>query len=375
MLKSKKSPAYQNQKLELTQRLKKLKSLLKLKNLDAFLVSSQANRTYLTGWQGDSESGFVLVTPTAEYIITDSRYSEHALRETNLFEIIETTEGIGPALNEIVEKDRLNSVGFESRDLSVFSLKRLTKFVKEAKVIPNAHLVEEIRSIKSAFEIEQLKRAAVAGDKAFKYILGFIHPGRTEEEIAWELTNAMRKFGAGSNAWDPLIVAAGANSSMAHYQPGNAKIKKGDQVLLDFGANVDGYCSDMTRMVFAGKPNEEQKKIYNAVLEAQKIGLSLVKEGRRAAIIDKKVRRFIEKQSNYCYRHGLGHGIGLEVHELPSVSIHSKQKLVAGNTITIEPGIYIPKWGGVRIEDMVVVTKDGCRVLTKAPKEINGVTI
>jgi len=110
-------------------------------------------------------------------------------------------------------------------------------------------------------------------------------------------------------------------------------------------------------------------------LEAQKIGLSLVKEGRRAAIIDKKVRRFIEKQSNYCYRHGLGHGIGLEVHELPSVSIHSKQKLVAGNTITIEPGIYIPKWGGVRIEDMVVVTKDGCRVLTKAPKEINGVTI
>ncbi|MDP2720866.1 MAG: Xaa-Pro peptidase family protein [bacterium] len=357
------------------QRVKKLQKQLAERNLDAFLISGQANRFYLTGWEGDPESGYLLIIPNTALLITDARYTEHATKQTDGFEIFETKEGPGPTLKEIVEKYKLKLVGFESHDLSFFENSKIKKFIKPARLVPVAHFVEELRSVKDEIEIENIKKSVSIAEKTLAHVLKFIKPGHTEKEIAWEMEKYMREAGAQKMAWEPFIVAAGANSSMAHYGAGDTKVKKGDALQIDYGCVYAGYHCDISRVVFVGKPDTKQKEIYNLVIEAQKIGIEMVKEGRNAGVIDKKVRNFLEKRTKYYYKHSLGHGVGLEVHELPSVSLTRKNKLVAGNVITIEPGIYIPGWGGVRIEDMVLVTKTGSEVLTKIPKRIEEVTI
>jgi len=361
------------------ERARKVRGRLSEANLDALLVSSKTNRCYLTGWTADSESGFVLITSQKSFIITDSRYSEHAARESAGFEIVETDE-IGPALREVSEKEMIKTIGYESRHLSVFSFKRIKKFLGRVKLLPTAHLIEELRAVKDKLELEKIKKAASLADKTFAHVLNFAKSGMSEEEIAWEMEKFMREAGSEKAAWDPIIVAAGPNSSMAHWRATKRRIKKNDLVLVDFGCVYAGYCSDISRVFFVGRPNSQQTRIYNLVLEAQKFGIKLVKEGCLGATVDKKVRAFLEKrlpvrQVKNIYQHALGHGVGLEVHELPSVSIRRKSKLASGNVLTIEPGIYIPGWGGVRIEDMVLVTEKGCEVLTKSPKEIREVTI
>src|SRR4030067_2237808 len=352
----------------LKQRESEVRERLKERSLDALLVSSVINRFYLTLWQGDVESGFVLVTPEKNFVITDSRYTEHVSKGTAGFEVVETSEGIGPTLVDLFGKNRLKRVGYESHDLSVFSYQRIKKFTKGAKLVPVAHLIEEIRAVKSDDEVSKLKKSASIAAKAFNHILNVIKPGVTEAEIAWEMEKYMRRTGAEKMAWEPFIVATGPNSSMPHYGAGEGKIKRGDMVQLDYGCSWQGYKCDISRVVFVGKPSEEQARIYNLVLEAQKLGLSLVKDGKSGAAVDLAVRKFLEKETPHFYRHSLGHGVGLEVHELPYVNARRKSRLEAGNVITIEPGIYIPRWGGVRIEDTVLVTKTGCQVLTKAPK-------
>ncbi len=316
-----------------------------------------------------------MVTRKKGYILTDSRYSEHAALASTGFKVIQTDEGIGPSLRGLTKGLKLRRIGYESHHISVFSLQRIKKFLKSVRLVPVAHLVEEIRSVKNDAEITNVRKATLIAEKAFKHVLKFIRPGMSEKEIAWEIEQYMRGLGSEKAAWDPFIVAAGKNSSMAHWGATGAKIKKGDQVQLDYGCSYRGYVCDISRVVFVGKPSGEQKRIYNLVLDAQKLALSLVKAGRGAATIDKKVRAFLEKSTKHCYRHALGHGVGLEVHELPYVNERRKNKLAVGNVITIEPGIYIPGWGGVRIEDLVLVTKDGYKPLTKAPKRIEEVTI
>ena len=357
------------------QRLADVRRRLKRRNLDAILISSPSNKFHLTGWRGDAESGFVIISRKKGYIITDSRYTEHATRESINFRIIETGEGVGPSLRELAKGLKLRRIGYESHHISVFSLQRIKKFLKGVRLVPVAHLVEELRSVKDETEVANIKKAANIAEKTFKHILKFIRPGISEKEIAWEMEKFMRSLGAEKMAWDPFVVAAGKNASMAHWGATDAKIKKGDQVQLDYGCFYRGYVCDISRVVFVGKPTEEQKRIYNLVLEAQKLALSFVKAGKQAATIDKKVRNFLGKHTKDHYRHALGHGLGLEVHELPYVDERRKNKLAAGNVITIEPGIYIPGWGGVRIEDMVLVTKDGYKLLTKAPKKISEVTV
>lgn len=365
---------------QLSERLKKVRRRFLEANLDGLLVSLPPNCCYLTGWPSDPESGFVLITRQKSDIITDSRYSEHAAKETAGFEIIEAEEGIGPALREIAGNEGIRVLGFESHHLSVFAFKRLQRFLKEVKLAPVAHLIEELRATKDEAEVVAIKKVANIADKTFEHILSFAKPGMTEGEVAWEIEKFMRETGAERTAWDPIIVAAGPNSSMAHYGAGDTQLKKEDIVLADFGCVYQGYHSDISRVFFVGKPTDQQMKIYNLVLEAQRLGISLVREGRLGSTIDKKVRSFLEKrlparQAKNIYRHALGHGVGLEAHELPSVSIRRKNRLVAGNVVTIEPGIYIPGWGGVRIEDMVFVTKEGYKLLTKAPKEIKEITV
>ncbi|MCH7541216.1 aminopeptidase P family protein [Patescibacteria group bacterium] len=359
----------------LKQRVSEVRERLKEKNLDAFLVSSAPNRFYLTGWHGDSESGFVLITREKNFIITDVRYTEHVSKETAGFKVIETNEGIGPTLRELFSEKNLKRIGYESHHLSVFHFKRMKRLAKEAKFVPIANLIEEIRAVKSESEIWKLARSARIASKAFDHVLNFIQPGLTEAEVAWEMEKFMKTMGAEKMAWEPLIVATGANSSMVHWGAGNNKIKKGDQVQLDYGCSSQGYQCDISRVVFVGKPNKKQAEIYNLVIEAQKLGLSLVKEGRVGGMIDLKVQKYLAKYSKYYYRHSLGHGVGLEVHELPYINTSRKSRLESGNIITIEPGIYIPRWGGVRIEDTVLVTKYGYQALTKSPSKLSEVTI
>jgi len=365
----------------LEKRLYKLHAKLKKNSLDAFIVSATPNRYYLSGWNGDSESGWVVVTLDKSYILTDSRYTEHATGEAPGFEITEYEASLPEFFGEFSAKLNLKRVGFESHDLSVFNLRRLRRFTKHLKLVPVAHLIEDLRTVKDQVEIENIASAVRIADTAFDYILNFVKPGKTEVEIAWEMEKFMRDAGAEKMAWDPFIVASGQNSSMAHWGASEEKIKKNDMVLVDYGCVVGGYYSDTSRVFFVGRPTTEQKKVYNLVLDAQKLGESLVKEGARGSTIDKKVRSFLEKnlpagrQAQNIYRHSLGHGVGLEIHELPRLSIHSKNKLQYCNVLTVEPGVYIPGWGGVRLEDVVVVEKEGCRVLTKASKDIKEVTI
>jgi Xaa-Pro aminopeptidase len=278
-------------------------------------------------------------------------------------------------LRDLAKGLKLRRIGYESHHISVFSFQRIKKFLKGVRLVPVAHLVEELRSVKDETEVANIKKVASIAEKTFKHILKFIRPSVSEKEIAWEMEKFMRSLGAEKMAWDPFVVAAGKNASMAHWGATEAKIKRGDQVQLDYGCFYRGYGCDISRVVFVGKPTEEQKRIYNLVLEAQKLALSFVKAGKQAATIDKKVRNFLGKHTKNHYRHALGHGLGLEVHELPYINILRKNKLAAGNVITIEPGIYIPGWGGVRIEDMVLVTREGYKLLTKAPKKIEDVTV
>ena len=369
-----------NQKLYVSARVKRLQSRLKEKQLNAFLVSAGSNRFYLTLWQGDDESGFLLITPQEKYLITDSRYTEHATNLTD-FQIIESNDGIGPVLAKLAVLHKLKRIGFESHDVSVFTIGRLRKFLKGIKLVPVAHFVEEFRRTKDEAEISNLKKASLITDKAFTHILKFIKAGRTEAEIAWEMERYMRGLGAEKMAWEPFIVATGKNASMAHWGASGAKLKRGDMVQLDYGCVFGGYACDMSRVVFLGSPDKKQKEIYNLVVKAQQIGLSLVKRGVEASKIDRKVHEFIENnlpgwlKPEYIYKHSLGHGVGIDVHELPYVSEKRKNRLEEGNMITIEPGIYVPGWGGVRIEDTVLVTKTGYTNLTRATKKITDVII
>lgn len=358
----------------LKQRLRALVGQVEKRNLDAFLVSSETNRYYLTGWQGDAESGFCLITKRENYYLTDTRYSEHVTKATN-FKIIESNSGIDSSLEGLVDKLKIRSIGFESHDLSVFSRGQIKRHLKGVKLIPVDHLIEVKRSVKDDQEISGIKKSSSIADSAFDHIRKFITPGIKESDVAWELEKYMRIQGADAMAWSPFIVAAGKNSSMAHWGATETKIKKGDMVQLDYGCSYKGYVCDISRVVFVGEPNEKQKKIYMQVFEAQKIGLSLVKEGVNGAEIDKKVQGFLKKKTKYYYKHSLGHGVGINVHELPYVSTSRKNKLEAGNVITIEPGIYIPGWGGVRIEDTILVTKTGYKLLTKAPKKIEAIVV
>lgn len=350
----------------LNSRLDKLREKLSQEKIDSLLVSNDYNRFYLTGWPGDPESGYLLITAKKAFILTDGRYTEEAVESTPHFEtrefgLIETF------WKNLFRELKVQKVGYESRDLSVFDLKRLKKLAK-VRFVPTIDLLEGLRATKDQEEIVLLKKSADISDQAFNFVLKNIKPGQTEREIAWEMEKFMRECGAEKNAWNPLIVASGSNSSKVHYAAGERKLKKGDQVLLDWGCYFKGYASDISRMAFLGTPTEKQAQVYTLVLEAQKLAIEQVRADKPNKLVDLAARDFLTKKTKFTFSHAVGHGVGLEVHELPQVNFRTKEKLNVGDVITVEPGIYEPGWGGVRIEDMVLVKKKGIELLTKAPK-------
>ena len=336
-------------------------------NVDGMLITNQFNRKYLSGFTGST--GVVLISKGDSKFITDFRYIEQATAQCVGFEIVKQTIPYNELVNEECKKMGIKRLAFEQDNLTYATFKAYeSKF--EGELIPVSGLVEEQRKVKTADEIAIIQTAADIADATFKYILDFIKPGLTELEVSNEMEFFMRKAGATSSSFE-IIVASGWRSALPHGVASSKVIEKGDMVTLDFGAMYNHYVSDMTRTVAVGDPGEKLKEIYAIVLEAQENGNVHIRPGISGIEADALARDIITAKGYGDYfGHGLGHSIGLEVHEGPNLSFRSPEILVPGNVVTNEPGIYIPELGGVRIEDDLVITEIGNYPLTISTKEL-----
>ncbi len=337
---------------------------MKEKDIEAFVIYKFVNVTYITGFTGDDS--VALVTHDKAIFITDGRYTEQAQKEVKDFEVIEHKTGIKEVLKEYIKTLEIKKLAFEE-NISYGQYRELKELL-EIELIPQANLVETLRMVKDEEEIENIKKAQNITDRAFEHLLKFIKVGMTEKEVALELEYFMKKQGAEDLSFD-TIVASGKRSSLPHGKASEKVIEKGDFVTIDFGCKVGGYCSDMTRTIVMGKASEKQKEIYNIVLEAQQKAIDNIRAGITSKEADLLARSVIEEKGyGQYFSHSLGHGVGLEVHEAPSLSFKKEEILKEGAIVTVEPGIYIPDFGGVRIEDMVLLKEDGVINLTKSPK-------
>lgn len=352
-------------------RLSKVKELLSKQHLDAVLISSVPNIIFLTGFSSFSSferEAFLLITKDKQYVITDGRYSEAVESKIKGFKLQEIAlkSPFETVIKDIIQKHQIKIVGIEENNLTVSEYIKLKKYFKNLK---NFNLNSQ-RIIKDTDELKIIEKACNLGDKAFEYILGQIKPGISEKELAFKFECFVKERNA-DLSFKPIF-AFSKNSSVPHHETGNTKLNKKDIILMDFGVKIDNYCSDMTRTVFIGKANEEEKKIYKTVLEAQKKAIDFLnsnpsKEGKD---VDKVVRDYIMSFGYPNIPHSTGHGIGLEVHEAPRLSLKSKDILKQNMVFSIEPGIYIPSKFGIRIEDLVTLDKNSPKILTHSPKTI-----
>lgn len=342
-------------------RVKKLRSLLRDEKLECLIVTSVANVTYLTGFLGDDS--WVVVFQKAIYLITDSRYTEQSQKQCRYCKIIEREKSMPYAAASLLKKYKsVKTVALEgSSSISVWNA--LKKEIK-LKIKPVDGLVESCREIKDSTELLATKKAITVAKNALAKVLKQIKPGIAEAELAAIIDYEIHRSGS-TNSFD-TIVAFGGNASSPHHQPTNRKLKKNDTILIDFGAKVQGYCSDLTRCYAIGKVSKLYKKAYEVCFYAQRQAIKAVKAGAKIIDVDKVAREIIAKADLPVYGHGTGHGTGLEIHEKPSLSPLSKGILKAGQIITIEPAIYIPGKLGIRIEDDILVTETGCQVLSKS---------
>lgn len=349
-------------------RLKNIRERMAREGYDSILITKKHNVYYLSGFTGTA--GVLFITMDDAYLITDFRYIQQAKEQTLEFNVLKYEDTIWATLNNLVRQNGLNNIAFESNHVTYNQYERMKKEIAEIQLIPTQDIVEDLRIKKDEEEILTIERAARIADETFEYILDIIKPGISERDIACELEYFMKQKGAEGIAFD-TIVASGIRSALPHGVADNKKIEKGDFVTLDFGCKLNRYCSDMTRTIVIGKPDEEQKKIYKTVFEAQKAAREYVKSGLTGEEVD-KVARDIINLGGYegLFGHGLGHGVGVEIHEAPRLAPGFKRKLEENMVVTIEPGIYINSLGGVRIEDLVVITEDGCRELSNSSREL-----
>ncbi|WP_408954663.1 M24 family metallopeptidase [Natroniella sp. ANB-PHB2] len=349
-------------------RIEKLRVKLKKEKIDALLVNDPANRRYLSGFTGTA--GSLLITQQDAMLVTDFRYTEQAEVEAADYEIIEFNDSKLEMLSQLINEQQIEILGFEAEHETYDQyLKYQDKLDLELKATKG--LVKEIRKVKDQTEVTKIKEAVQITEEAFFEIQQSLQPGVIERDIAAELEFLLRKKGASGKSFD-FIVASGKRSALPHGVASEKEIEVGDLVTIDFGCLYKGYCSDMTRTVVVGDgPTKKQKEVYYTVLEAQQESLKGIKAGVKASDVDQVARDIITKASYGDYfGHGLGHSVGLEIHEGPRLSPKDDTVLEPGMVLTVEPGIYLPDWGGVRIEDIVVVTEDGCQVLNKFNKEL-----
>ena len=351
-------------------RIKKLRVRMKKENLDAFLVTHLMNIRYLCGFTGSS--GSLLIKPRGTVFFSDPRYLEQAAQEVIAGEIcIPGGMDLTVLSAGYILEEQLRRVGVESEQMSLAQSNRLKSGLgRTVKVVSTQLWVASLRQIKDEFEIGIIKKAAKITDRAFRKSLLEIREGMSELELFHVLRNTQEEFGGGKLSFDS-IVGFGGRSSIIHGQPSSNRLKRGDLILMDFGTVYRGYCSDMTRTVAFGEPGREVRIAYRAVLEAQKAACSYIQAGRKTEVVDKVARKIIQKAGyGDFFQHGLGHSLGLEIHEDPRFSQFYKSKIQSGMVMTVEPGVYLPGQFGIRIEDMILVEKDKGRRLTRSPKEL-----
>ncbi len=354
------------------ERLAKLASMLP-PEMDAALITALQNRRYYTGFP--SSAGTVLVTREECYFIIDSRYFEAAEQRIKSCKVI-LQDKLSQQLQELLDKHGAKSLGLESDGITMREYLRYQEWFPGIELLADNRLSDLIvgqRQCKSQEEIRALQAVQDLADKTFTYILEYIKPGKTEREIALEMEYYSRKLGSAGPSF-PFIVVSGKNGSMPHGVPSDKPVERGELLTMDFGCLVDGYPSDMTRTVAIGQVSEEQRQVYQTVLAAQLAALEHIRPGAVCSEVDKVARDYINNQDGGIYKglfgHGLGHGMGLDVHESPAFNQICHEKLKVGMVMSVEPGIYLPGKFGVRIEDIIVVTEDGYRNFTASPKDL-----
>lgn len=337
---------------------------------DALVVTKLENIRWLTGFTGSA--AIVVVRDDALFFTTDGRYgeqSEHQLAQAGVAARRTVAGGEGQKEAIVAALAGVGRIGLEAEDISWARQRRwATEWFDGAELVATEGLVDALRIVKEPGEVARIEAACAVADAALAQIRHRLAERPTERDFALELDFAMRRLGAQGTSFD-TIVAAGPNGAMAHHEPGDTTIAEGDLVVLDFGALVDGYCSDMTRTIMVGDASTTQQRMLDVVAESQAAGVAAVAPGASTGDVDKVCRDIIDGYGwGEAFMHSTGHGVGLEIHEQPPVAANSDVRLDVGAVVTVEPGVYLPEHGGVRIEDTVVVTDDGCRVLTRAPK-------
>ncbi len=350
--------------MRVNDRIKALRESFAGHEVDSMLISRSADAAYLSGFTG---SGHLLVMQEEVQILTDPRYTEQAEREAPGAIVMDAKGKLIDVLFDLRKKS--GRLGFDTSHLTYNTFIEISEKL-ETPLVPLKNPVSPLRAAKDARELNLIKKSADIAQAAFTNLRESIRPGVMEKEIADELEYIMRKLGASSAAF-PTIAASAANSSLPHHSVSERCLESGDAVLIDWGAYSSGYASDTTRMLFLGEPTDEHCRIHEAVLEAQRVGLEALAPGRKAAEVDAAARNYL-KEAGYgdLFTHGLGHGVGMEVHEAPNFSPRSKDVLKEGMVVTVEPGLYKPGWGGIRIEDMAVVTAAGHELITSLPRDI-----
>ena len=353
------------------ERLDRLVTRLPEIEVDGVLVSGPENRRYISGFSGSA--GYLLINDERAVLVTDSRYSEQAANQAAEFQVQQVKGGWGWLVEQLKESG-IKRLGFESQHMTVAAYNSLIDALKEesdlsgVSLIPVTELADGQRMVKDAEELALLQRAIDASDAAMSLVGPSITEGMTEREVAWRMEVAMRDAGADTISFD-TIVAAGPNGAMAHHQPTDRVIRRGEPIVIDMGAKVGGYCSDITRTLVVGEPDDMFRKIYDIVLGAQLTAINTVKIGMTGEECDGLARQVIDDAGyGENFGHSLGHGVGLAIHENPKVSPKSSDPLDLNTVFTVEPGIYVSGWGGVRIEDIVILSEDGAIPLSKAAK-------
>ena len=351
--------------------LKKLRDKMQTEQLDAFLVTEAKNRHYISGFTGST--AILIITQNKQLVLTDSRYYERIELEAPDWELAKVVPKQKPIekLKELIPHLNLEGckIGFEADHITVSDFKLWQEELASITLIDTTNFVTDLRIVKTEKELKAIRKAVSLADKAMDYAYKTIKPGMTEKELAWNLETFMRTRGASALSFD-IIAAAGPNSAMPHALSGDYKIKQGDVVLIDMGCIVDGYCSDLTRTFSLGEPTQANfRLVWQTVSQALETASKGLKAGITGVDADALARNVIAKAGyGDKFGHSLGHGVGLNIHESPGVSYSNEDPLIAGSVITLEPGIYLPGHFGVRLEDMVVITKNGLEILTSVPK-------
>jgi Xaa-Pro aminopeptidase len=356
--------------MQIKNRITKLRQMLDEKDIDAFLISQPENRYYLSGFSGSA--GYLFITQKHLVLATDFRYVEQVKIQAPDYTLFQITGSISKWFPEIIDGLKIKKLGFESADITFDRYQNFSSIIDktgmELQLLPFSDTVETIRTVKDAGEIACIEQAAKISDTSFKHITEIIRAGMTELELAWELEKSMREAGSESMPFE-IIAGSGPNAALPHAHPSERILQEGEPVVIDFGAKVEGYCSDVTRTLCVGKPDATFDKIYNIVLDAQMAAISKIVDGTTGAQADGFARSIIEAVGyGETFGHSLGHGIGLAAHEKPSLSRVSEEILTENMVFSIEPGIYIPGWGGVRIEDTVIIKNGKIGVLSQSIK-------